>query len=268
VAILPVDLTAAKRSAASSRMNYLNQTAIAQRARQAKALADYRRYAGNTDRASRMRAAASLSVYRQLQNVLPGTERSRKVYGASYYKPFVQQYDQFNKLSAANPQLQGVLDKLLPFDPQSAADRLGAQQLLNQSLLRIKTGKDQLGQDYTRSLGLLNQDQPDRFRALLSGFAGKGLAYSSGYANALGKESADFTQRKTDLDTGMQRGTAAAGMDEANAQSQFQSQIAAILSNSTARLAQDAGSLGMAGNKDLPLLLELARRRLATGATA
>jgi hypothetical protein len=226
VAINPVDLTAAKRSAASSRMNYYNQTAIAQRARQAKALADYRRYAGNTDRASRMRAAASLSVYRQLQNVLPGTERSRRVYQGSYYKPFVQQYDQFNKLSTANPQLQGVLDKLLPFDPQSAADRLGAQQLLNQSLLRIKTGKDQLGQD-----------------------------------------TSDFTQRRTDLDTGMQRGTAAAGMDEANAQSQFQSQIAAILSNSTARLAQDAGALGMAGNKDLPLLLELARRRLATGGT-
>ena len=265
MAINPVDLTATKRAAASNRLNYLNQTAIAQRSRMAKALADYRRYAGNTDRTSRMRAAASLKVYRQLQNVLPGTERSRRVYQTSYYKPFVADYNRFNTLSGQNPQLQGVLDKLLPFDPQSAADRLGAQQQLNQTLLGIKTGKDQLAQDYTKAVGDLDREQPDRYRALLSNFAGRGLAFSSGYANSLGKETADYTRTKSDLDTSNQRGLAQAGMDEANAQSLFNSQIAAILSNSTARLQQNAGALGMAGNKDLPLLLELARRRLAAG---
>jgi hypothetical protein len=263
--INPTSLTAAQRAANSNRLNYLNRTALAQRSRAAKALADYRRYAGNTGARSRQRANASLTVYRQLQNILPGTERTRRVYQASYYKPFVQQYDRFNALGKANPNTQGVLDKLLPFDPQSAADRLGAQQELNQSLLATKQAKDNLASDYANQSRQLDTEQPNRYRALLANFAGRGMPFSSGYADALGKETADYTQQRTNLDTGNQRGLAQAGLDEGNAQSLFQSQLAAILSNSTARLSQDAGALGMAGNKDLPLLLELARRRLAGG---
>jgi hypothetical protein len=52
-------------------------------------------------------------------------------------------------------------------------------------------------------------------------------------------------------------------MADAGAQSDFLSSIAGVLSGTTGRLASDAGTLGMAGNTNLPLLLELARRRLA-----
>jgi len=184
----------------------------------------------------------------------------------TYYGDFGKNYNRFMGLAKANPNADTALSKLTPYDPQSAADRLAAQQALNQRLLQVQTGRQQLGEDYQKNARLMEQDQPDRYRALLSGYAGRGLAYSSGYANALGNETADFTQRRADLDTANQRGQGAAAMDEASAQSTFQGQLAAILSNATARLADNAGGLGMAGNTDLPLLLEIARRRLAASA--
>jgi hypothetical protein len=216
-----------------------------------------------------------------------GSARAMQVYGSRYraalaaegkaktgytgyqgtYKQFGHDYNRLMALGRSNSNLDTVLGKLTPYDPQSAADRLTAQQALNDRLLQVKTGKDQLSEDYSKNVRLMEQDQPDRYRQLLSNFAGRGMAFSSSYGDSLGKETADFTQRRSDLDTANQRGQAAAAMDEANAQSTFQSQLAAILSNSTARLAQDAGTLGLAGQTDLPLLLELARRRLSTAAT-
>jgi hypothetical protein len=191
-----------------------------------------------------------------------------KRYAKNNWTPYKQAYQHFGALDRSNPNLDSVLNKVLPFDPQAASDRLTAQQGLNQALLRVKQGKDQLSEDYTKGVRELETEQPDRYRALLSNFASRGMAYSSGYGNALGKETADYTKARTDLDTANQRGLAAAGLDQSGAQSLFNSQLAAILANSTARLADNAGSLGMAGNTDLPMLLELARRRLAAQGAA
>lgn len=234
-----------------------------------------------SDIAARQRLAAAINAATKAV----GSARAMQVYGSRYraalaaeksaksaytgyqptYAEFGKQYNRLNALGQQNTNLDSVLGKLTPFDPQSAADRLSAQQALNDRLLQIKQGSDQLGEDYQRNARLMDTEQPDRYRQLLSNFAGAGLAFSSGYANALGKETADFTQRRADLDTANQRGQSAAALDTANAQNTFQSQLAAILSNSTARLADNAGNLGIAGQTDLPLLLELARRRLASG---
>lgn len=184
-------------------------------------------------------------------------------YGGTF-RPYQDTYQQFGALDKANPTMDGVLNQLTPFDPQAASDRLGAQSQLNQQLLASKTGRDELATDYAQGQQQLNQQQPDRYRAILNNFAGRGLANSSGYASAYGNEAADFADRKTDLDTQNQRGLAQYGMADSGAQSDYLSNIASIIAGTTGRLAGDAGQLGLAGNKNLPLLLELARRRLTT----
>lgn len=202
----------------------------------------------------------------QLKTTTGQTAAQQKAYDSYYatkYKPYETSYTQLTNLGNQNASLDSVLNKLLPFDPQGAADRLGAQQTLNQALLSNKQGRDELAGDYATGQQQLNTEQPDRYRALLSNFAGRGMANSSGYATSFGNESADFARRQTDLNTQNQRGQAQYGMADAGAQSDFLSSIAGVLSGTTGRLASDAGTLGMAGNTNLPLLLELARRRLA-----
>lgn len=192
--------------------------------------------------------------------------RGRYDTGEAYYKQYGSDYNRFMALAGQNPDTNSALSKLTPYDPQTAAERLSAQTALNQALVQIKQGKDRLAEDYQTAGRQLDENQGERFRGLLANFAGRGMAYSSGYGKAYGDETADYTQRRTELDTANQRGLAQAGLDEGNAQSSYQAAIAAILANTTGRLAANAGGLGMAGNRDLPLLLEIAKRRLtATG---
>lgn len=189
--------------------------------------------------------------------------RGRYDTGEAYYKQYGSDFNRFMALAKQNPDSTSALSKLSPYDPQSAAERLSAQTGLNQALVAIKQGKDRLGEDYQTASRNLQEDQGDRFRQLLGNFAGRGLAFSTGYGKAYGDESADYTRRRTELDTANQRGLAQAGTDEANAQSSYQAALAAILANTTGRLSANAGQLGLAGNRDLPLLLEIAKRRLA-----
>jgi len=204
----------------------------------------------------------------RLQTATSQTAAQQKQYGAysaSTYQPFEKSYTQLTKLGNSNPTLESVLGKLTPFDPQAAGERLQAQSGLNQALISNKQSRDELEGDYSTASRELGEAQPERFRALLGNFAGRGMAQSSGYGSAYGNEAADFARRQTDLDTQRQRGTAQLGLADAGAQSDYLSQLAGILSGTTGRLAGNAGQLGMAGNTDLPLLLELAKRRLAAG---
>lgn len=192
--------------------------------------------------------------------------RSRWDTQQATYKQFGADYNRFMALAKQNPDSTTALSKLTPFDPQTAAERLSAQTALNNALVQIKQGKDRLQDDYGTATRRLDEDQGDRWRSLLSNFAGRGLARSTGYVDAFGDESRDYTSRRTDLDTALQRGLAQAGTDEAGAQSNYQAALAAILANTTGRLTANAGGLGLAGNRDLPLLLEIAKRRLTSAA--
>ena len=263
LAVSPTQLTAAVRakmqaeqtkrntgvSAASHRRLLLAQTYKAQLARKAPAAT------------IRNTQAQLIAATKQLTAANTPYQAWKK----STYDPYESEYKQFDSLNQKNTTLDSVLNQLMPFDPQAAAERLAAQKGLDQALIQNKQGRDELAQDYTTQTGALNQEQPGRYRALLSNFAGRGLANSSGYATAYGDEAADFAKRRTDLDSQNQRGIAQYGLADSAAQADFQSNIAGVLSGATGRLAAGAGQLGMAGNDNLPLLLELARRRLAAG---
>lgn len=218
--------------------------------------------------ASRRAVPGSNTWLARYQSAVAAEKAARSRWDASgqEYKQFGSDYNKFMALAKANPTSQDALSKLTPFDPMTAAERLSAMTQRNQGLVAIKQGKDRLAEDYQTAGRQLEDTQDDRYRALLANFAGRGLARSTGYGQAYGDETADYTRRRTELDTANQRGMAQAGMDEANVESSFQAALAAILANTTGRLTAGAGSLGLAGNKDLPLLLEIAKRRLSSSA--
>jgi hypothetical protein len=262
LAVDPSLLTAAeqaKRKAAAAAAAKASTSSISQRRRYQAALKASTKAVGAT------RAAQTYNPKYYSAAAQEKAARGRYDAAQAALKAFTGEYDTFNKLGTANPTQAGVLNQLLPFDPQGAAERLAAQKALDQQLLTSKQGRDELAQDYTTGQAQLNQEQPGRYRALLSNFAGRGLANSSGYATAFGDESADFAKRQTDLSSQNQRGLAQYGLADSAAQADFQSNIAGVLSGITGRLSGSAGQLGMAGNANLPLLLELARRRLAAG---
>jgi hypothetical protein len=214
--------------------------------------------------ASRKAVPGSTTWLARYRSAVAAEKAAKGRYGTeqAYYKQFGGDFNRFMALAKQNPDLQGTLSKLTPYDPASAAERLGAQHNLNSALTQIKQGRDQLGEDYSTAGRQMETDQGDRFRALLNNFAGRGMAFSSGYGQSYGTEQADYTRRRTDLDTTYKRGMAQADLDTGQAQSGYQAQLAAILANTTGRLSANAGQLGLAGQKDLPLLLEVAKRRL------
>ena len=239
--------------------------------RYTEALRNRQRQAANAGRFARSTPRAR-ATSQQMYDRAIALERSLKAQRGSAQAGLTQFNADWGRLATLDKDNKGNLDtiltKLLPFDPQSATERLQAQQGLNQRLIGAKTAKDALAGDYSTARRSLETEQPNRLRALLSNFAGRGLAHSTGYGSALGQETADYTERQSALDTANQRGLAQIGLEEGGAQSDFLSQIAGILYGSTNRLASRAGTLGMAGNRDLPLLLELAKRRLTSSGAA
>lgn len=265
ISVPPASLTAAELARRASRARTYDRNLVAQRQRAAQGRQDYIRYRSGTSRTARIRAAASLRAWKMSEANAKGTATARTAYRANEYTPFRTAYDRLGTLSKGTPDLDALLGKLTPFDPAAAAERLGAQGQYNQRLVAIKQARDRLAQEYGTARRQVETEQPNRLRALLSNFAGRGLAHSSGYADAFGREQAGYTDALSRLDTANQQGLAQASLEEGGAKSDWLAQLAASLSNTTGRLAGSAGQLGIAGNQDLPLLLEIARRRLAAG---
>lgn len=190
--------------------------------------------------------------------------RMRDIYGR-YRDPAQQYASEYQKLSQLTGANQGLSNEALTakataFDPTAARQRVGAQSQLDALLTQLGTSRQQLMQDYATNRAETEARQPDVNRALLSGFAGRGMAYSSGYGDALGRTTADYARRLAALDTGQQRGLAAADASEAQGRAAYQRSIADILFDQANRMAQNAGTLGLAGS-DVPYWLEILRRR-------
>lgn len=179
---------------------------------------------------------------------------------------FANEYGRYSAVQKANTgsTLDQLLGKLTPYDPQAAAGQLAANRSLADVLANITAQKQNLAEDYATQSRQLDIQQPEDQRALLSNFAGRGMAYSSGYGTSTGKLADVYARSRAALSTNLNRGTAQASMAETSARSNFLDAIAMILANTTGNLTGQAGQLGL-GTSDVPYLVELARRRLAAG---
>lgn len=182
-------------------------------------------------------------------------------------KDYSAELTHLNQLSGTNPTLDTLLGKITPYDPQAAVDTMNASAQRDYGLQQLTQARQQLNEDYTTQLRQADQEQGSALRGLLSGFSGRGMAYSSGYGNAVGEQNRNYADFTGQLATQKQRGLAAASGAEAATQANYTNMIGQALVASTGRLAGSAGKLGL-GSTDLPYYTELARRKLASNAAS
>jgi hypothetical protein len=217
----------------------------------------------------RARGTAGEAAARARASAAARAERTQSSIYGRYRTPtqqFGQEYSKLNALTSANrgASTEALINRSTAFDPAAARQRASALSQLDQYLAQLGQSRQQLEQDYASNRALAEAQQPEINRGLLSGFAGRGMAYSSGYGQALGRSAADYARQLAALDTARSRGQAAASGQEAGARASYGDTLSNILFDSANRLSSQAGTLGLAGS-NIPYLLEIIRRRQLAG---
>lgn len=250
-------------------------------------------YAERTGRQEQLRRSysAAIAAWKKAQQgaqfgaKLHGQEYANKVYGPQYAQsktgveaaraayegytktglaPYKTEYDKLTQLGQGDPTLDTLLGKITPYDPQASVDRMNASTIKQNAMNQLTLQRQQLNEDYTTAMRDADLTQSDSLRGLLSNFAGRGMAYSSGYGNAVGEQNRNYANYTGSLASGKQRGLAATNAGEAAANSNYLNMISQAIVGATGRLSTQAGKLGL-GSSDLPYYTELARRKLAAG---
>lgn len=133
----------------------------------------------------------------------------------------------------------------LPTDPdyQNAAAQLLAAH--NSYLGNVAAQKQQLESQYTDATNQAAQQEPNRNRAILNNFAGRGMAYSSGYGTALGNENQAYQHLLSQLNQSHDYGLSDITRQQGDYESQYALQQEALRNAATQRLAAQAGSLNL-----------------------
>lgn len=135
---------------------------------------------------------------------------------------------------------------VLPFDPQTAAQQLLLQkqnQDFNNDLVKQR---QQLANSVTTQERDLDLQLPTALRNVLNNFAGRGMAYSSGYGTEYGNTQADFARQRADLERQLQEGMADYDAQQQQAANDYQLALAQLADSSAEGLSEDAGDLGLA----------------------
>lgn len=202
--------------------------------------------------------------YGQAKSAVGNARSAYEKYTASGLAPYKTEYTKLNTLGAGNPTLDTLLGKITPYDPQASVDKMNAATIKQNSMNQLTLQRQQLNEDYTTAMRNADLTQSDSLRGLLSNYAGRGMAYSSGYGNAVGEQNRNYANYTGDLASGKQRGLAQADAGQAAAESNYLNMISQAIVGATGRLSTQAGKLGL-GASDLPYYTELARRKLAAG---
>lgn len=158
--------------------------------------------------------------------------------------------------------------KLTAFDPQGGVDALTAKRTLDQNLINLTSSENLLNQQYTTSKSDYQAKIPQLARQLLSNFAGRGMAFSTGYGQAVGEQNADIARGLANLDLQRQQQLADITSQRGLANTQYKNDLASSIVGTVNRLSSRAGTLGFQPKgtdifNDPTLLVELAKKLLA-----
>lgn len=174
-------------------------------------------------------------------------------------------------LQAKFPTQDAVLSKILPFDEQSALDRINTKRTYDQNIIGIGSQRNQINQDYATQKHVYDQNVPIMARQLLNNYGARGMANSSGYGQAVGQQNADLANQLAGLDASKQVGLANLSSQEGQVNAGYQNDLASIMYNAVQNLSTKAGTLGLKANKgidifqDPTLLIKLAQKMLTGG---
>lgn len=135
----------------------------------------------------------------------------------------------------------------LPFDPEAADAQ---QQLLsrkNRFEQMVNDAQYGLERDYTTRKRTVEDEIPDSKRQLLESYAGRGLAYSSGYTHDYGDLSSQYANLLAELEQGKTEGLANLLRQRGMFSEEYATQLQNIQAAAARRLAEQAGDLGLGG---------------------
>lgn len=147
---------------------------------------------------------------------------------------------------------------VLPFDPQTAAQQVLLQKNQQDYLNSLTQQRQQLAGDVTTQERDLEAALPDSLRNVLNNYAGRGMAYSSGYGYQYGQTEADYARQRADLERQLQEGMAGFDADQQQATDDYQLALSQLMSSSAEGLSSDAGNLGLA-----PAIKDKAKKTIA-----
>lgn len=118
----------------------------------------------------------------------------------------------------------------------------------------VRQQRQQEEQNYGDSLFDLNKQHPIDVRNLLNNFAGRGLAFSSGYGNSSSQLGDNYATSLSRLAAARTAALTGFGLDRSNYQNEYLASLSSIRQAAADRLSAAAGTLGL-GSTSNPTVL-------------
>lgn len=140
----------------------------------------------------------------------------------------------------------------LPFNLQIAQARRGLLQNKQNFLTDYRRQSADLRREATSGLRALDIQQPYVNRGILNDFAGRGLAYSSGYGTTLGDASNQFATQRSNIQSSLATTLARMRADKQQAMNEYQYRLGNLTQQHADLTRPQAGNLGFNRPKPKP----------------
>lgn len=141
----------------------------------------------------------------------------------------------------------------LPYDEQAEDERAAALRERNDFFDKLGLDRQALETNYTTGRRAQEVAQPTNYRRLLNAYAGRGMAFSSGYGQAYGDESQRYADVLANLENTRATGRTQLERGLTKFEEDYANRLADIQKAQARRLAARAGDLDLAAAKSAPV---------------
>lgn len=135
----------------------------------------------------------------------------------------------------------------LPFDAEAADAQVSLQAQKNRFESDATAEQGRIEREYVNQRRDVEDEMPEQQRRLLENYAGRGLAYSSGYAYDQGDQKSQYARLLAELEQGKTGGIADLLRQRGQFNDEWSGRLQAIQQAAARRLAEQAGDLGLGG---------------------
>lgn len=137
----------------------------------------------------------------------------------------------------------------LPFDPVAAQQRRNLLERRQDYTRNYRQTVQNLNRNTSNQLRAIDIETPNVYRSILNNFAGRGMAYSSGYGTSLGNAANDIATQRTNLSSSLQDRLSGLQGDRRDFLNDYQYNLSQIEKDQANRAQSQAGNLGFDRNK-------------------
>ena len=137
------------------------------------------------------------------------------------------------------------VSNILPYDPAAETEKRNLLGRKQTALAGFQRQRQDLNESSATALQRLQEDEPDVYRRLLSQYAGRGLAYSSGYGTSQGELGAQFARQRSDVERQKTTGLARINQSQSDYLTELDRLLAELQISGARNLTSRAGKLGL-----------------------